>query len=50
MSGLRIQRPGAGLPPLRLRQRARADLGLTHNLGGAPFDGVAAEAILGRLD
>jgi len=30
------------------RQRATADLGLTHNLGGSPFNSVAAVAILGR--
>ncbi len=32
------------------RQRQDAELGLTHNLGGAPFNSVAAVAILGRLD
>ncbi len=32
------------------RQRQHVDLGLTHNLGGAPFNSVAAVAILGRLD
>ena len=32
------------------RQRGKADLGLTHNLGGAPFNSVAAVAILGRLN
>lgn len=32
------------------RQRDKVDLGLTHNLGGAPFNSVAAVAILGRLD
>ena len=32
------------------RQRQDVDLGLTHNLGGAPFNSVAAVAILGRLD
>jgi acetyl-CoA C-acetyltransferase len=32
------------------RQRRKADLGLTHNLGGAPFNSVAAVAILGRLN
>lgn len=31
------------------RQKARADLGLTHNLGGAPYNSVAAVAVLGRL-
>lgn len=31
------------------RQRGRVDLGLTHNLGGAPYAGVAAVAVLGRL-
>ena len=32
------------------RQRANVDLGLTHNLGGAPFNSVAAVSILGRLN
>ncbi|MCB2088894.1 MAG: acetyl-CoA acetyltransferase [Sphingomonadaceae bacterium] len=32
------------------RQRANVELGLTHNLGGAPFNSVAAVAILGRKD
>ncbi|MES2301263.1 MAG: hypothetical protein V4521_04170, partial [Pseudomonadota bacterium] len=32
------------------RQRAKADFGLTHNLGGTPFNSVAAVAILGRLN
>ena len=32
------------------RQRGKVDLGLTHNLGGAPFNSVAAVAIFGRLD
>lgn len=32
------------------RQRPKVDFGLTHNLGGAPFNSVAAVAILGRLD
>lgn len=32
------------------RQLGKADLGLTHNLGGSPFNSVAAVAILGRLD
>ncbi|MDE2596617.1 MAG: acetyl-CoA acetyltransferase [Sphingomonadales bacterium] len=32
------------------RQRAKADLGLTHNLGGSPFNSVAAVAILGRAN
>ena len=32
------------------RQLSRADFGLTHNLGGAPFNSVAAVSILGRLD
>ena len=32
------------------RQRQDVELGLTHNLGGAPFNSVAAVAILGRLD
>ena len=31
------------------RQRANVALGLTHNLGGAPFNSVAAVSILGRL-
>ena len=30
------------------RQRANIELGLTHNLGGTPFNSVAAVAILGR--
>ena len=32
------------------RQRAKADIGLTHNLGGTPFNSVAAVAILGRAN
>lgn len=32
------------------RQLRRADLGLTHNLGGSPFNSVAAVSILGALD
>jgi acetyl-CoA C-acetyltransferase len=32
------------------RQRGTVDLGLTHNLGGAPFNSVAAVSILGRLN
>jgi acetyl-CoA C-acetyltransferase len=32
------------------RQLAKADLGLTHNLGGAPFNSVAAVSIFGRLN
>ena len=32
------------------RQRSNVDLGLTHNLGGAPFNSVAAVSILGRLN
>jgi acetyl-CoA C-acetyltransferase len=32
------------------RQRGKADLGLTHNLGGAPYNSVSAVTILGRLD
>jgi acetyl-CoA C-acetyltransferase len=31
------------------RQLARVDLGLTHNLGGAPFNSVTAVSIFGRL-
>ena len=31
------------------RQRADVKFGLTHNLGGAPFNSVTAVAILGRL-
>ena len=31
------------------RQRGTVDLGLVHNLGGAPFNSVAAVSILGRL-
>jgi acetyl-CoA C-acetyltransferase len=31
------------------RQRGSVDFGLTHNLGGSPFNSVAAVAILGRL-
>jgi acetyl-CoA C-acetyltransferase len=30
------------------RQRANVDVGLTHNLGGSPFNSVAAVAIFGR--
>lgn len=32
------------------RQLGRADFGLTHNLGGAPFNSVAAVSVLGRLN
>jgi acetyl-CoA C-acetyltransferase len=32
------------------RQRDNLDLGLTHNLGGAPANSVAAVSILGRLE
>ena len=32
------------------RQLPRIDYALTHNLGGAPFNSVAAVSILGRLD
>ena len=32
------------------RQRGKVDFGLTHNLGGAPFNSVAAVSILGRLN
>lgn len=32
------------------RQLANVGMGLTHNLGGAPFNSVAAVSILGRLD
>lgn len=32
------------------RQRGKADLGLTHNLGGSPFNSVAAVTILGRAN
>ena len=32
------------------RQRENLDFGLTHNLGGAPANSVAAVSILGRLD
>jgi acetyl-CoA C-acetyltransferase len=31
------------------RQRGKADIGLTHNVGGAPANSVAAVSILGRL-
>jgi len=31
------------------RQRGKVDLGLTHNLGGAPYNSVSAVTILGRL-
>ncbi len=31
------------------RQLSKVDLGLTHNLGGAPFNSVAAVSIFGRL-
>jgi acetyl-CoA C-acetyltransferase len=33
-----------------VRQLANIDYGLTHNLGGAPFNSVAAVSILGRLN
>lgn len=32
------------------RQKDNVRIGLTHNLGGAPFNSVAAVAILGRMD
>ena len=32
------------------RQLGKVDLGLTHNLGGAPFNSVAAVSIFGRLN
>lgn len=32
------------------RQRSNVDFGLTHNLGGTPYNSVAAVSILGRLD
>jgi acetyl-CoA C-acetyltransferase len=32
------------------RQRGTVDLGLVHNLGGAPFNSIAAVSILGRLN
>ena len=32
------------------RQLAKVDFGLTHNLGGAPFNSVAAVSIFGRLN
>ena len=32
------------------RQRTNIDFGLTHNLGGSPFNSVAAVSILGRLN
>jgi acetyl-CoA C-acetyltransferase len=32
------------------RQLDKVDLGLTHNLGGAPFNSVAAVSIFGRLN
>jgi len=32
------------------RQLGTVDLGLTHNLGGAPFNSVAAASIFGRLN
>jgi acetyl-CoA C-acetyltransferase len=32
------------------RQRAKVDFGLTHNLGGAPANSVAAVAVLGRFN
>jgi acetyl-CoA C-acetyltransferase len=31
------------------RQRATVDLGLVHNLGGAPFNSIAAVSVLGRM-
>lgn len=33
-----------------VRQRQDMDFGLTHNLGGSPFNSVAAVSILGRLN
>jgi acetyl-CoA C-acetyltransferase len=35
---------------LARKQSARHDFGLTHNLGGAPFNSVAAVSILGPLN
>ena len=32
------------------RQLSGPSIGLTHNLGGVPYQGVAAISILGRLD
>src|SRR5271170_4547953 len=32
------------------RQLDKVDLGLTHNLGGAPFNSVAAVSIFGRMN
>jgi acetyl-CoA C-acetyltransferase len=32
------------------RQRRKVDLGLTHNLGGAPYNSIAAVTVLGRLN
>jgi acetyl-CoA C-acetyltransferase len=32
------------------RQRGNVNYGLTHNLGGAPYNSVAAVSVLGRLD
>jgi acetyl-CoA C-acetyltransferase len=32
------------------RQRPKVDFGLTHNLGGAPFNSIAAVSIFGRLN
>jgi acetyl-CoA C-acetyltransferase len=32
------------------RQLGKVDFGLTHNLGGAPFNSVAAVSIFGRMN
>jgi acetyl-CoA C-acetyltransferase len=32
------------------RQLSGPSIGLTHNLGGVPYQGVAAISILGRMD
>ena len=51
-TGLRMVYEVYNLLPGRAgeRQRAKVDFGLTHNLGGTPFNSVAAVAILGRLN
>ena len=46
--GLRGLYPTARAGP-GARQLDKVDLGLTHNLGGAPFNSVAAVSIFGRL-
>ncbi len=51
-SGLRIACEGYNQLQGRAGERPRgtADLGLMHNLGGSPFNSVAAVAVFGRLN